>query len=111
MASNRQRHGVNRRLWAKLRDLSRGQAHLVDDPLGKRYDVNRFAIQVEHENIERATDLRQRLLADLALEGWEFEEQRDHFYGRREGYDGYIAIDYPHWMVRGGGARFNIGVH
>ena len=59
---------MNRRLYGKLREIEES-LEINDDPLGKRYDVNKHGLIVKGD-IPILKDTRMRLLALLSIEGW-----------------------------------------
>lgn len=114
MASNRQRAATNRRIWGKLRRLSNNSVHLIDDPLDKHYEVNRFGIRAEHDSMEFLRALRDKLVDDLAKDGWEVVKAPHSLYAMqasRPGYDGYVYIDQPTYKMPSEEVVLKIGVH
>lgn len=113
MASNRQRYRVNRRIWGKLRALSHNNVHLIPDPLGGHYAVNKFGIYAEMINVAKAEELRQKLISDLKAEGWVIPAGKTPtglVFATHPENDVRIAIDYAHYNAHEEG-RFSIGIY
>ena len=111
MPSNAQRKKLHHRLWKKIRQIGGSNIEIENDPLGSRYQVNKFGIIVTADDEQVIKDIYSRLLALLKIECWEFSQS-----GSTQ-YVGYpplapvvAAIGQPHQgaMTQW---RLNIGIH
>jgi len=74
MASNNQRSKLNHILRGKLREISGNDIEIGNDPLGSRYNVNKYGLVVEGDR-EVVIDTFDRLLALLTMECWTLDLQ------------------------------------
>lgn len=122
MASNRERQRKSRYIWGLLRRLGHNNLRLENDPLGGRYDVNKFGIHAHLEGTEaegsesvrkRITEIRDAFIDKLLNEGWEiaYGKRRETVSLQHLDSEASISIGAVMMMPVGIEARFTIGVH
>jgi hypothetical protein len=91
MASNNKRAALSKRLWGKLRELGGPELDLENDPLGARYEVNKYGIIVNTDTFDEIKDVFDRLLALLTVEGWTIKRRGSDFYVSRHEFDDAVG--------------------
>ncbi len=116
MESNRQRALVSRRIFGKLVKIAKTVGEAVDihdDPLGDRYEVNKYGIIIESESLPALQRLHEKLMAELKAEGWEIEPWMSK--GAQAGLPSLSTakalIDAPGTTMHPKIKRFDIGVY
>lgn len=66
---------MRNRIWAIFREAAGEGVHIARDPLGDRYEVNKFGIFVDFETMQHAEEVRERALALLTIGGWEISRE------------------------------------
>lgn len=104
---------MSKRMWAILREAGGEGPELTRDPLGQRYDVNKFGIHADFESLQEAEEVRERVLALLTIAGWEIERSDPRrvslFYASftDSACKSYV---HPAFDLPTGGARIHVGV-
>lgn len=116
MESNRQRALVSRRIFGKLVKIAKtvGEAvDIQDDPLGGRYDVNKYGITIESRSLKALQRLHDALMVDLKAEGWDVEPWMSNSTQARlpSLSTASASIRSPSWSASPAIARFDIGVY
>ncbi len=70
MVSNRQRNALSRRLFGRLVALKTEQMDINSDPLADRYDVNKFGIVVEHDDVNILRQIHKDFIEKLKADGF-----------------------------------------
>lgn len=120
--SHRKRSYMRHKMWKLFREQGGSEIEISQDPLGDRYEVNKFGIIIEHQSLEALNEIRERVLATLLISGWDIERTVTKVKGKPQpklpsmvyatfpeanGVRAYIDLPYEH---PAGGARVYVGV-
>ena len=112
-ASNRQRSRLRNRIWAIMRDASGEGVYIYRDPMGYRYEVNRFGVHVDYDTMDEAMIARERALALLIVGGWTVDRENpkkvSRFTATPDGLPCRAVVDVP-FEKPTGGATMHISI-
>ena len=111
--SNRQRSRMRNRIWAIFREAAGENVYIFRDPLGDRYEVNKFGVHVDFDTMQKAEEVLERALALMTIGGWALELENpkkvSRFKTRYTDATCYSVVDLP-FDLPTGGARLHISV-